>query len=57
MQVEAGLVGLMAVGLIFMIIDFGVLPTRLKFGEGEAEWQTATGQAVASQPSGVSNRP
>jgi hypothetical protein len=39
-----------------MIIALGgVLPTRLKFGEGEAEWQTAAGQvletAVEAAPS------
>lgn len=43
-HLEAGPVGLMAVGLIFMIIALGgILPTRLKIGEGEAEWQVAVG--------------
>jgi hypothetical protein len=39
-HLEAGPVGLMAVGLIFMIIALGgVLPTRLKVGENEATWE------------------
>src|ERR1700759_1261785 len=46
-HLEAGPVGLMAVGLIFMIIALGgVLPTRLKIGEGEAEWQAAAGEII-----------
>jgi hypothetical protein len=40
-HLEAGPVGLMAVGLIFMIIAIGgILPTRLKIGENEATWET-----------------
>jgi hypothetical protein len=39
-HLEAGPVGLMAVGLIFMIIALGgVLPSRLKVGENEATWE------------------
>ena len=56
-HVEAGPVALLAVGLIFMIIALsGRLPTRLKIGENEAEWQEAAGQVIetaveASSPS------
>jgi hypothetical protein len=46
-HLEAGPVGLMAVGLIFMIIALGgVLPTRLKWGESEATWGEIERQAV-----------
>jgi hypothetical protein len=39
-DVEAGPVALVAVGSFFLIIAVsGVLPTRLKFGENEAQWQ------------------
>jgi len=39
-NLEAGPVGLMAVGLIFMIIGLsGTLPTRLKVGDNEAAWE------------------
>lgn len=39
-HLEAGPVGLLAIGLIFMIIAFGgVLPTRLKVGDNEATWE------------------
>ena len=39
-HLEAGPVGLLAVGLIFMIVALaGTLPTRLKVGENEAAWE------------------
>lgn len=39
-HLEAGPVGLIAVGLIFMIIGLsGTLPNRLKVGENEAAWE------------------
>jgi tetratricopeptide (TPR) repeat protein len=42
-DVEAGPVALIAVGFFFLIIAVsGVLPTRLKFGENEAEWREET---------------
>ena len=56
-HVEAGPVALLAVGLIFMIIALsGRLPTRLKIGENEAEWQEVAGEVIetaveASPPS------
>jgi hypothetical protein len=56
-HVEAGPVALLAVGLIFMIIALsGHLPTRLKIGENEAEWQEVAGEVIetaveASPPS------
>lgn len=46
-HVEAGPVALLAVGLIFMIIALsGRLPTRLKIGENEAEWQGVAGEVI-----------
>ncbi len=56
-HVEAGPVALLAVGLIFMIIALSErLPTRLKIGENEAEWQEFAGDIIetaveASPPS------
>ncbi len=56
-HLEAGPVGLLAVGLIFMIIALsGRLPTRLKVGDNEAEWQQVAGEVIetmveASPPS------
>jgi hypothetical protein len=48
-HVEAGPVALLFVGLIFMIVALsGRLPTRLKLGENEAEWQRL--QATLSRP-------
>src|ERR1700730_17124592 len=39
-HLEAGPIGLLAVGLVFMIIGLsGTLPTRLKFGDNEASWE------------------
>lgn len=39
-HLEAGPVGLLAVGLIFMIVGLsGTLPTRLKVGDNEAAWE------------------
>jgi hypothetical protein len=46
-HLEAGPAGLLAVGLIFMIIALsGRLPTRLKIGENEAEWQQIAGDII-----------
>jgi hypothetical protein len=46
-HVEAGPVALLFVGLIFMIIAMsGHLPTRLKIGENEAEWQEVAGDII-----------
>jgi len=46
-HVEAGPVALLFVGLIFMIIALsGRLPTRLKIGENEAEWQDFAGGVI-----------
>jgi hypothetical protein len=39
-HLEAGPVGLLAVGLIFMIVGLaGTLPTRLRVGDNEAAWE------------------
>ncbi|MCW2930222.1 MAG: hypothetical protein JWM19_1184 [Actinomycetia bacterium] len=39
-HLEAGPIGLLAVGLVFMIIGLsGTLPTRLKVGDNEASWE------------------
>jgi hypothetical protein len=39
-SLEAPPVGLMAIGTIFLLIGLaGVMPTRLKIGDNEAEWQ------------------
>lgn len=46
-DVEAGPVALLAVGALFLIIALaGVLPTRVKFGDNEAEF-TAAAEALA----------
>jgi hypothetical protein len=46
-HVEAGPVALLAVGLIFMIIALsGRLPTRLRIGDTEAEWQDVAGEVI-----------
>ena len=46
-HVEAGPVALLFVGLIFMIIALsGRLPTRLRIGEHEAEWQEVAGDII-----------
>lgn len=46
-HVEAGPVALLAVGLIFMIVALsGRLPTRLRIGENEAEWQDLAGGII-----------
>jgi hypothetical protein len=56
-HVEAGPVALLFVGLIFMIVALsGRLPTRLRIGESEAEWQDVAGAIIetavdASPPS------
>ena len=56
-HVEAGPVALLAVGLIFMIVALsGRLPTRLRVGDNEAEWQEVAGNIIetavdASPPS------
>src|SRR5664280_182 len=47
-SVEAGPVALIAVGTLFLIAALaGVLPNRLKFGDNEAEWGEAVGEALA----------
>ena len=46
-HVEAGPVALLFVGLIFMIIGLsGRLPTRLRVGDNEAEWQEFAGDII-----------
>jgi hypothetical protein len=46
-HVEAGPVALLFVGLIFMIIGLsGRLPTRLRIGDNEAEWQEFAGDII-----------
>jgi hypothetical protein len=46
-HVEAGPVALLAVGLIFMTIALsGRLPTRLRIGDNEAEWQDFAGEVI-----------
>lgn len=46
-HVEAGPVALLFVGLIFMIVALsGRLPTRLKIGDNEAEWQEFAGDVI-----------
>ena len=46
-HVEAGPVALLAVGLIFMIVALsGRLPTRLRVGDNEAEWQEYAGGII-----------
>lgn len=46
-HVEAGPVALLFVGLIFMIVALsGRLPTRVKIGENEAEWQEVAGDII-----------
>lgn len=48
-DVEAGPVALLAIGALFFLIGIaGVLPTRLKFGDNEAEWLEAVGDAFGS---------
>jgi hypothetical protein len=47
-HIEAGPVALIAVGAVFMLVALaGVLPTRLKVGDNEAEW-VEVGVAVAA---------
>ena len=46
-HVEAGPVALLAVGLIFMIVALsGRLPTRLRVGDNEAEWQEVASNVI-----------
>lgn len=46
-HLEAGPVALLFVGLIFMIIALsGRLPTRIKIGDSEAEWQDIAGGVI-----------
>ena len=46
-HVEAGPVALLFVGLIFMIVALsGRLPTRLRIGDNEAEWQEYAGDII-----------
>lgn len=46
-DVEAGPVALIVSGSLFVLIGIaGVLPTRLKVGEGEAEWIEVVGEAI-----------
>jgi tetratricopeptide (TPR) repeat protein len=46
-DLEAGPVALIAVGALFLLVGFaGVLPTRLKIGENEAEWQREIEESV-----------
>jgi tetratricopeptide (TPR) repeat protein len=48
-HVEAGPVALIAGGVLFMFIALsGVLPTRLKIGDNEAEWQQEIAESAAS---------
>jgi len=48
-HVEAGPVALIAAGVLFMFIAIsGVLPTRLKIGDNEAEWQQEIAETAAS---------
>jgi hypothetical protein len=47
-EVEAGPVAMLGLGALFFLIGFsGVLPTRLKIGENEAEWLEEVGQQIA----------
>jgi hypothetical protein len=53
-HVEAGPVALLAVGLIFMIVALsGRIPSRLKIGENEAEWQDAAGEVIETAVEGI----
>jgi len=47
--VEAGPVAMMGLGALFFLIGFsGVLPTRLKIGDNEAEWLVEVGEQLAA---------
>lgn len=51
-QLEAGPVALLAVGLILLLVGAGGrLPSRLKFGDNEAAWETFVSQVVDNVPS------
>jgi hypothetical protein len=46
---EAGPVALIAAGVVFIFVALGgVMPTRLKVGDNEAEWVNEVGQAAAA---------
>ena len=48
-EVEAGPVALLALGALFFLIGIlGVMPTRLKIGDNEADWTEAVGDAFGS---------
>lgn len=48
-QVEAGPVALIAAGVLFTFIALsGVMPTRLKIGDNEAEWRQEVAESAAS---------
>ena len=54
-HVEAGPVAFLFVGLVFMVIALsGRLPTRIKIGDSEAEWQELAGEVIEAAMEGSS---